>query len=178
MANVQTYEKIIKVQNARTRAKLISCLLFYVLYLLVWIFAGILNPESSPLIFLAGVLSCLLIVLITWKYLFIEFEYSFCQGTLSISKIYGKRRRKDLLEANLHKLLLISQATDEIIQNADMRFKPESRVSAVSSEYAENIWLLVTGEENEPTVFIFIEADERILSILKSSAPFAFSKKS
>lgn len=177
MANTQTYEKIIKVKNARTRAKLISALLFYIIYILVWIFAGILNPKSSMLIFLGGALSCLLIVLITWKYLFVEFEYSFCQGTLSISKIYGKRKRKELLDADLHKLLFIAQATDDIIANAEQRFKPESRLIAVSSEYTDNIWLLVTGEENEPSEFIFIEADERILSILKSSAPFAFSKK-
>ena len=43
--------------------------------------------------------------------------------------------------------------------------------------FAENIWLLVTGEENEPRILIFMEADDRALSILKSNAPFAFTKK-
>jgi hypothetical protein len=36
---------------------------------------------------------------------------------------------------------------------------------------------MVTGEENEPRILIFIEADERALEILKSNAPFAFTRK-
>ena len=176
MANTQTYEKIIKVKNARTRAKLISALLFYIIYILVWIFAGILNPKSSMLIFLGGALSCLLIVLITWKYLFVEYEYCFYQGQLTVSKIYGKRKRKLLAETNMQKLLYIAPATNETINQAE-RYEPEKRLISVSSEYADNIWLLVTGEEDETRLMIFIEADERALSILKSSAPHIFPKK-
>ena len=176
MSATQTYEKIVKVKNAKQTAKLISGILLYVLYLTVWLFIGILNPESSILIFILGILTCLLIVLITWKYLFVEYEYSFCQGTLFISKIYGKRKRKELIEINLNKLTLIASATDENIQKAE-NLQPESRIISVSSEYADDIWLLVTGEENEPRILIFIEADDRALAILKMNAPFAFTKK-
>lgn len=176
MANSQFYEKVVKVKNAKQTAKFISGILFYFLYIFIWVFMGILNPERSILIFSAGILSCLLIIIITWKYFFIEYEYSFCQNMLSISKIYGKRKRKALLEINMQKLILISSATDETIQKAE-NLNPEKRIIAVSNEYAENIWLLVTGEENEPRILIFIEADERILNILKTNAPIAFTKK-
>ena len=176
MASTQLYEKIVKVKNAKQKAILISAILAYVLYLSVWIFVGILNPEKSILIFLFGGLSCALIVGITWKYLFVEYEYCFCQGQLTISKIYGKKSRKHLADTNMQKLLFIAPATDETIKQSE-RYEPEKRLIAVSSEYADNIWLLVTGEEDETRLLIFIEADERALSILKSSAPHIFPKK-
>jgi hypothetical protein len=176
MASTQLYEKIVKVKNAKQVAKLISAILLYVLYLLIWFFVGIYNPKSSILIFTAGILSCLLIILITWKYLFLEYEYSFCQGILTVSKIYGKRKRKSLIDVDLRHLVLVAPATDENISRAD-NLKPESRIISVSNEYADNIWLMVTGEENEPRILIFIEADERSLEILKSNAPFAFTRK-
>lgn len=176
MASTQLYEKIVKVKNAKQVAKLISAILLYVLYLLIWFFVGIYNPKSSILIFTAGILSCLLIILITWKYFFLEYEYSFCQGILTVSKIYGKRKRKSLIDVDLRHLVLVAPATDENISRAD-NLKPESRIISVSNEYADNIWLMVTGEENEPRILIFIEADERSLEILKSNAPFAFTRK-
>ena len=176
MASSQFYEKIVKVKNAKQTAKLISGILLYILYVSIWVFIGILNPESSILIFAAGILSALLVIPITWKYLFLEYEYSFCQSTLTISKIYGKRKRKAILDINIQKLSLVAAATDENIKKAE-NLNPEERIIAVSSEYAENIWLIVTGEENEPRILIFIEADDRALNILKSNAPFAFVKK-
>ena len=177
MSSTQIYERIVKVKNPKQTAKQISALLIYIIYLLTWIFIGILNPENSILIFAGGILSCALIVLITWKYLFLEYEYSFCQNTLTISKIYGKRKIKTLYDTDIQKLLLISEATDENIQKAE-KLQPEDRIIAVSSEYSNNIILLVSGVENEPRMLIFIESDERILSILKKNAPFAFAKKS
>ena len=176
MASAQFYEKIIKVKNSKQTAKLISGILLYVLYIAVWAFIGILKPKSSILIFTAGILSALLIILVSWKYLFLEYEYSFYQSTLTIAKIYGKRKRKAIIEVNLQKLTLIAPATEENIQKAE-NLTPEQRIISVSNEYAETIWLLVTGEENEPRILIFIEADDRTLSILKSNAPFAFTKK-
>ena len=176
MASTQLYEKIIKVKNAKQRAKLISAILSYVLYLVIWISVGLLTPEKMVLIFIGGILSDALIILVTWKYLFLEFEYSFCMNILSIAKIYGKKKRSAVIEVDLKKLVLMAPATDESIECAE-RLEASSRIIAVSSEYAENIWLLVTGEENEPREMIFIEADERALGILKSNAPAIFPKK-
>ncbi|MBQ4135638.1 MAG: hypothetical protein IJD73_01060 [Clostridia bacterium] len=175
MASTQIYEKIVKVKNSKQYAKRISAIMAYALYLAIWIYAGILNPPRSILIFLGGLLSCALIILLTAKYFFLEYEYSFFHSTLSISKIYGKRTRKLLNEADMTELILIAPATEENIARADA-LEPEKRIIAVSSEQAENIWLCVTGEEDEPRILIFIEADDRSLSILKSCAPHAFVK--
>ena len=177
MASTQLYEKIIKVRGAGEIAKRIIGIMLYILHLAVWIVAGIFNPEKSILIFLAGILSCILIILITRKYLSIEYEYCFCQSTLTISKIYGKSKRKAIIDVDMTKLVLVCPATEENIQKAD-NLKPERKIISVSSEYASDIYLLVTGEENEPRILVFIEADERALTILKGCAPLVFSKKS
>lgn len=176
MAITQTYEKIVKVKNAKQKAKLISAIIAYVLYLAIWVYAGILNPSRSILIFLGGILSCALIIFITVKYFFLEYEYSFCLSSLSVAKIYGKKKRKSVIDVDISKLLLVSSVTDETVASAE-KLNPEKRIIAVSNEYADNIWLLVTGEEDEPRALIFIEADERSLAILKTYAPYAFNKK-
>lgn len=175
MASTQIYEKIVKVKNARQYAKLISGIMVYALYLAVWIYAGILNPERSILIFLGGLLSCALIIFLTVKYFFLEYEYSFFHSTLSVAKIYGKRKRKSLIDTDMTELVFIAPATEENIAKADS-LEPERRIISVSSERAENIWLCVTGGEDEPRVLIFMEADERLLSILKTCAPHSFAK--
>lgn len=176
MASTQLYEKIVKVKNAKQRVKLISAILSYILYFVIWVFIGFLNPEKLILIFIGGILSDVLIILVTWKYLFLEFEYSFYMNVLSIAKIYGKKKRSTVIEIDLNKLVFIAPATEESIANAE-RLEASSRIISVSSEYAENIWLLVTGEENEPRDMVFIEADDRVLGILKSHAPAIFPKK-
>lgn len=176
MLNTQLYEKIIKVKSATQKAKLISAVLSYVLYLMIWVFIGIFNPQKLILMVLGGILSDALIIFITLKYFFLEYEYSFCMNVLSIAKIYGKKKRKAIIDVNLKNLVFISPATKESIEKAE-KFEPSARVIAVSSEYAESIWLLVTGDENEPRNIIFIEADERALAILKSNAPSVFPKK-
>ena len=176
MANLQLYERFIKVKNSKQKMKLISAILGYIIFFVFWVFLGIYNLEKSILIFIAGTLSDILLIFLTSKYCFMEFEYSFYMNSFSIAKIYGKKKRKHVIEADMTKLLMIAPATEENIEKAD-RFNPESRIIAVSSEQAENIWLCVTGEENEERQLIFFEADERSLSILKSCAPSVFAKK-
>ena len=175
MASLQLYERFIKVKNSKQTMKLISAIMCYIIFFIIWVCIGVYNPEKSILIFFAGILSDILLILLTIKYFFLEFEYSLYMNSFTISKIYGKKTRKSLIEADMTKLLIIAPATDETIEKAE-RFEPESRIIAVSSERAENIWLCVTGEENQDKVLIFFEADERTLSILKSCAPSVFIK--
>ena len=73
MLNTQLYEKIIKVKSAAQKAKLISAVLSYILYLMIWVFIGIFNPQKLILMVLGGILSDALIIFITLKYFFLEF---------------------------------------------------------------------------------------------------------
>ena len=179
MNSSQTYEKIVKVANSpRLIAKKISFIMLYLLYFSVWVVATLRNLGSPVfvLILMAGLLTTLAAVIITWKYLQVEYEYSFWYGSMSIAKIYGKKKRKALVDADVKELLMIAPATEEYIAKAE-HYDIDLRVIAVSSENADNIWLAVTGGEDERRALIFFEADERSLHMLKTANPISFIRK-
>lgn len=176
MINTQLYEKIIKQKTPKAKLKIILSVILYLLYLFVWAIIGILNPARAILFFTFGILSCLTIILVSWKYLFVEFEYSFCMSTMTVSKIYGKRKRKTIAQINLSKCLIIAPATEQSVEKAE-QLKPEKRIVAVSNEYAENIWLILSDDNDENQYLIFIESDPRIASIFQTFAPHIVTKK-
>ncbi len=177
MNNTGVYEKIIKVPNKGVHlVKKISLAMSYALFFSVFLVAALNDLTLALPVLLLGALLTFTLVAITWKYLQIEYEYSFSYGTISISKIYGKRKRKALVNADIKQLMIIAPATDENIKRAE-GFEIEERVIAVSGDGAENIWLTVTGGKDEKRVLVFFEADDRALSILKSANSFVFSKK-
>lgn len=174
-----TYEKVIKVENSgKHLVKKISLIMTYVLFFAIWGIAALNNLQTKSFVFIlgAGILSTLALVTITWKYVQLEYEYSFWYGRFSIAKIYGKKKRKAILDTDVKDLLMIAPATEEYIAKAE-HFDIEARVIAVSSENAENIWLAVTGGENERRVLIFFEADDRSLNMLKTVNPISFIKR-
>jgi hypothetical protein len=176
MNSTQTYEKIVKVKNTgKHLAKKISLIMSYVLLFSVWLAAALRNigNKSFVLILLAGALVTFSVIILTWKYTQLEYEYSFWYGHLSIAKIYGKKKRKTIIDTDVKDLLIIAPATDEYIAKAE-HFDLRSRVIAVSDENADNIWLTVTGGEDEHRILIFFEADERSLTMLKNTNPISF----
>ena len=152
-----------------------STVSFFLLWIIVAVIAFIKGANFVPILILGGFITFVL-VFITWKYLQIEYEYSFSFGIFTVSKIYAKKKRKTLVQAEMKDLLIIAPANDEYIKKAE-HFEIEERVIAVSSDKAEDIWLTVTGGKDEKRVLVFFEADERALSILKSSNSFVFVKK-
>ncbi len=176
MNGSERYEKIVKVSiKGRQLAKLISAVMAYVLLFALWLMAAINNSSKFIYIIAAGLLCVAIVVLLTWKYLFLEYEYSFFCGIMSVAKIYGKRKRKELFSTNIKDLLIIASANDENINRAE-QFKIEDRIVAVSDERADDIWLAVSGGKDEKRVLVFFEADERSLAALKKINPYSFVK--
>lgn len=176
MNSALTYEKIVKVKNTgKHLAKKVSLIMAYVLFFAMWLAGALRNVDNKSfvLILLAGALTTFILVILTWKYVQLEYEYSFWYGRLSIAKIYGKKRRRSLIDTDVKDLLIIAPATEEYIAKAE-HFDVEMRIIAVSSENADDIWLAVTGGEDERRVLIFFEADERSLHMLKSINPISF----
>ncbi len=176
MNNSQTYEKIVKVKNTgKHLAKRVTLAMCYLLFFAFWLSAALDNIEYFVAIVLAGALATLLLALLTWKYLQLEYEYAFWYGRMSVSKIYGKKKRKTLVDVDIKHILIVAKATEENIQRAE-HFEPDRRIIGVSSESADNIWLVVTGEPDARRELVFFEADERSLGMLRSINPFVFVK--
>ena len=177
MANSQLYEKIVKQKTRKQPLKIIFAILLYVIFFISWLLFGLLNPNFATFILVLGALFTLILVLLTWKYLFVEFEYNFCMSTLTVAKIYGKRKRKVLVEFDISKCVVISPATEESIEKAE-RFEPKKRIIAVSNESAPDIWLLLSNDEDSDQYMVFIESDARIATIFRTVAPHIISKRS
>lgn len=171
------YERIIKVPNrGKHLAKKISLAMSYLLLFSIFVVAALNNIKSALPLLVVGALLTFAVAAVSWKYLQLEYEYSFSYGVISVSKIYGKKKRKTLVSAEIKELMLVAPATDESIKRAE-GMEIDERVIAVSSEEAENIWLLLTGGKDKKRTLLFFEADERSLAILKGINPFVFSKR-
>ena len=177
MNSSQTYEKIVKKEFKGVHlAKTVSLVLCYILFFAVWLIIALNSPQKMMLILAADILFTFSLVLLTFKYIRLEYEYSFWYGRMAVAKIYAKKNRKVIIETDVKDLLIIAPATDENIARAE-RFEVEDRIIAVSAESAENIWLAVTGGKDEHRILIFFEADERSLGMLRSANSHVFVKK-
>ena len=181
----QFYEKVVKEKNTvRNVFKKITVIMCYALIFFIFLFTAInclLSEVQATknyflLVIALGILIEVITIGITWKYLQKEYEYSFEYGRMSIAKIYGKRKRKLAFETDMSTMLIIAPATDEYIAKAE-HFDIDKKVIAVSDLKSDDIWLVVSGGDDERRVLAFFEADDRALSILRAANPLSFIRK-
>lgn len=129
---------------------------------------------NAPMLFFIP-LTTLLLIFSTRKYTRVEFEYTCADGALFIDKIYGKKKRKSLLEAELKQAILIVPNTAEqrkrIEENAPFKI-----LDATASSESRDIWLLLFEETSENRLVVLIEADEPLLRILRYYNPRATAR--
>ena len=173
MNDFSTYERFIQQKNTgKIIGKKIAMILLYLCWIgiFLWImgFWGI-----HPAILLLIPISTGALILLTWKYVQVEFEYVIVGGSFQVTKIYGKRKRKLLLEIELKDALLIAPYTEGSMERAE-RLSPEETVMAISSADSDTIWLLVYEEdEKETRVLLFFEADDTTIRLLRRNNPHA-----
>ena len=175
--NSQTYEKVVNASNSsKEKLKRITAVLLYSVFFAVWLIFALNNPDILVPIIVAGVLCTVMLVLISWKYLTVEYEYAIWYGSFELAKIYSKKKRKNIVSAELCDLLLVAPATEEYRSRAE-HMEIDKKHLALSSAKAENMWLLVTGGKDMPRNLVFFEADDRMLTILRQANPSVFVKK-
>ena len=171
MNDIQGYERLLKQKTNKNTVCLRTGLIFaYLLWAGIFItlmlkYIGL----NAPMIAFIPI-STAIIVLLSWKYTYVEFEYSFAGGTFYLSKIYGKKTRKQILEADIASALLIAPCDDKYIAEAE-RLSPDRTVHAESSDRASDLWMLIYDEDKDCRVLVFFEADERSLKYLRHHAP-------
>ena len=175
--NSQTYEKIVNAsESGKEKLKRITAIILYSVFFAVWVIFALNNPEILVPAIVAGILCTLMLILVSWKYLSVEYEYAIWYGSFELAKIYSKKKRKNLVSAELHDLLLVAPATEEYISRAE-HMEITKKHLALSSASAENMWLLVTGGKDMPRELVFFEADERMLALLKAANPSVFVRE-
>ena len=170
MEITQAYERIIK-QKCVGRVLLWRIVGYsvYVVFALLWVIP-ILESLLHPLMIALAVLTTLMLVLLSRKYLHAEYEYVFVGGELTVSKIYGKKKRRSLLSVNLRDALLIAPADEEGLERAEALL-PTKVISALGDPDTANALCVVFEKEKQVRCLLFIESDERTVSVCRRAAP-------
>ncbi len=170
MSELQTYERLI---TQKTTGKLfwqkLSLITTYFLWLALCFSICTRTGITAPMLIFIP-LSTAVLIFFTWKYVQVEFEYILGGNTFFLTRIYGKRKRKPLLEVPLKSTLLIAPSNADSIKKAET-LSPTDTVWAISSPKAQNIWFLIYDEDKEKRIMLFFEADDRSLRILRHSCP-------
>ena len=167
MNNPQIYEKVIKRKNNRSRiiAKLLA-VVGYVGFDLLWLLAAIRTKYNLGVLALA-IISTVFLVIFTWRFFDLEYEYSFVGSEFTVAKIYSSRLRRQLFCEDLSNAVMIAPATDENISRIE-GFEIEKSIYAISSPSAENVWLcLFEQEKTQVYTCIYLDADERIIKLFR-----------
>ena len=160
----QLYERTLP---ARNRGKeLYIRVLFLLSYLfcallLVWLCLAL--EALSYLFFLLPLVEGLL-VFFTLPYWKKEYEYSFFGETLTVSRIYGGKKRQKLVDVNLREIVAAFPFEDDFRGKAEA-FGARHSLYAVPDLGDEHLYLLLFGEGKEKTI-LCLELDENALAII------------
>lgn len=165
MADIQSYERVLKKKQTGLKAALIAA---YAVIASFWFVIAI-RVGLHPAMILLAPLSVVIAVLLTWKYTNVEYEYSFMAGTLTFSKIYGKSRRKTVIELDIRKL----NAVFPYNERTEQRINDGKLVSGIPSSYSTNPCVCAFEDENEEKVYFLMDCDEQSAKIFKFFNPSA-----
>ena len=116
------------------------------------------------------------LIVLSWRYVCVEYEYSLFGGTMSFSRIYGKRRRRTVFECDVKRMVLIAPDTPENRERA-LRTRPQREYCAVSGKQAQNVWLAVIEEGEKQYALFFFEADDELCAKLRFYNPSAMTRR-
>ncbi len=175
-ANGAPYEYAVAEAKSRTLLlKKIALIAAYVLWVALFGLIGFSTIWTAPMLAFAP-LSVIVLIFLTWKYTQVEYEYSFFQGTLTVSRILGSRTRKKLLEIPLRDLSAVFPYEDENVPRAD-RFSAERTVFAASSASAPDLYIaLFTDAATGKRTMLCFEANEKAIKIIRYYNRAALSK--
>ena len=171
MNDTQFYEKVVKKKSTPSRvlAKVLA-VIGYIGFDLLWLL-GILRTELNFGLIALAIISTVLLVIFTWRFFKLEYEYSFVSGELTVSKIYANRLRRNVFSGDIKDARLIAPATDENIARVE-HYDLEKSIHAISSPDFDNIWLcLFELKESQKYICVYFDADERSLRIFKHYNP-------
>lgn len=146
-------------------AKRICLIAIYVLCVLILLGLGFITRIFVP--FLALIPLCIwMLVFFTWRYVDVEFEISLISGTLTLSKIFGGRSRKRILEVRIKDMVAILPYTEENYEKV-LRFSPTVEYRALSSNSSENAYFALFINDKEEKAVLFFEPDGEYGKALK-----------
>ena len=166
------YEYVIKPTKTGTLiAKRIGLIVFYVLWAVGLFLLGLMIGWIIPMLAVIA-FTVWLIIFFTWRRTFLEYEFCFFDGELTVSNIYGGKSRREIVKLQLKDIASAFPYDEQHAQKAE-NFQPKRTYFAASSFQAENLYALLWKEEDDRCL-LWIELNDTALKIIKAQNRSAF----
>lgn len=103
-----------------------------------------------------------------WQTLSIEFEYLYVDGGLSIDKIFGKSRRKKLLECSKDELLIVAPSDSFVLKDYEVNGMKVYDCSSGNKGVKTHSLIYQKGGQR---VKVVLEPNDKLLQAIRSTAP-------
>lgn len=174
MVELGFYERVIKPQNTgKMLFTKIIIIAVYAITALSLVISALFNATAPALAFVLIILLSAALYII-FPMISPEYEYCISETAITLAKIYGKRRRKEIFEAPSDTILFIAPKNEANIKKA-LDYRPAEQYDIYNSDSELEIWLAVfENEKEEKTLFIF-EAENSVTKILRVLKPSAMT---
>ncbi len=162
-------------RGATWRFKRITLIAVYALVAAGLIAAGF----ASGQVFFFGLapFAVWLLVLLTWGFTRVEYEYSFFSGTLTVARIRGGRSRRVLCEVELREAAAIMPCDTDSARRIEA-YAPEKTVFAASGENAPGLYAMLWQDDKERRTVLFFEPNDRAIKLLRRYNMAALTRRS
>ena len=172
MNEFSTYEYTVKQKNeGKWIARRAGLIFLYAAFVFAWVVMGLATRILVPLLALIPVTTGMLIFA-TWRYVSVEYEYSITSGVFTLTKVFGGRSRKKVLEVALRNALLIAPLDDARSRATAEQYRPEREFHAISSLSSPDVYFMLFEYENKKEkekrrAILYFEATEKALSVCR-----------
>lgn len=164
------YERVIRSSN-RKRVAVYKVLLgvLYALSAIVFLLWALLR-EISPALIVIALSAVGIAAFVSLGRIDPEYEYSINSSYITLAKIYGKRRRKELFETSAEKLLFVAPMNEENMKKA-LGYHPKEQYDVYLSASGIPIWLAVFEDTDEENILFVFEAEDEAIKLLRTLKP-------
>ena len=107
-----------------------------------------------------------IVVPLTYKYVQIEYEYTVSSGRFIVTRIYGRKKRKEWLDLKISDMKSISPYRGQYKNEAD-NGNFDERYDAVSSMSSPDVYFATYTDADDRNCILFFEPTAKILNLMK-----------
>ena len=166
MENFETYEYVIVPKKSKKQiVKKILFITLYVVFVLAWLFFGVVSNLPSLLALIP--ITLWMLIFATWRYVNIEYEYSVVSGVITFSKIYGGRSRKHLGELDIRQVSELLRLSDPFTERRLDGFDPTAGDNFLSSRDSETAYAAIYTDEDGTKCVVYLEVLPMLMKSFK-----------
>ena len=158
--------------DKKIRRRKLLMILLYVGFVGLWAIALAVLKTYAMYVAALSLVSLLILIFFTWRYVKVEYEISVHMGQLNVAAIYGGLTRKELFNCRVKDMMTIAPYATEAQKAEADGFAADRRLVMLSGTDEtvggeKQIWYAIYAPENgEKTVLLF-DTEEKLRKLLK-----------